>query len=62
MTEKTIHLFDTLTDSDWQLVSVALQKLGTARSQQLSQDFLAWRISVNKARAEFLKALQDIGK
>lgn len=60
MEPKPRHLLDTLTDSDWRLIAVALRGSPSPRASELAGQILDWRIQVAESEVRFLKAFAKL--
>lgn len=59
MDDRPRHFLDTLTDEDWQMIAVALHRVGTPRAVELGDAVLGWRIEIAHARKKLLEALRN---
>lgn len=61
MNDTPRHLLDTFTDSDWHEIVVGLRQNGSARSVEMADLLVGWRIEVNRLRVLFLQVFHVLG-
>lgn len=62
MSKDPVHPLATLSDDDWHLIVVALVSARHARSFELAQRLLDWRINCARSQAAFLSAFRELHK